>query len=89
MWQDGSNTSLSAAQILDRIRPHGGGDAENLQRLLRLLTRYDIFLEHLSAAVTKGNTPSLMLEKTLVDDEQGLSYAYYMLQRHQVNSFYF
>ncbi|RDX65322.1 Caffeic acid 3-O-methyltransferase, partial [Mucuna pruriens] len=82
IWQDGFNTPLSAAQILDRIRPHGGGDAENLQRLLRLLTSYDIFVEHLS----RSNQRKYSLTdvgKTLVEDDQGLSYAYYMLQHHQ------
>ncbi|RDX65397.1 Caffeic acid 3-O-methyltransferase, partial [Mucuna pruriens] len=82
IWQDGSNTPLSAAQILDRIRPHGGGDAENLQRVLRLLTSYDIFVEHLS--ISDQRKYSLThVGKTLVDDDQGLSYAYYILQHHQ------
>ncbi|XP_027338707.1 caffeic acid 3-O-methyltransferase-like [Abrus precatorius] len=82
MWQDGSNTPLSASQILSIIRPHGGADAENLQRILRLLTSYDIFDEHLCS---KGERKYSLSEigKTLVDDEQGLSYAYFMLQHHQ------
>ncbi|KAK7410882.1 hypothetical protein VNO78_02078 [Psophocarpus tetragonolobus] len=82
IWQDGSNTPLSAAQILDIIRPSGGGDAENLQRLLRLLSSYDIFLEHLSStAQRKYSLTDVGI--SLVDDGQGLSYAYYMLQHHQ------
>ncbi|KAK7410879.1 hypothetical protein VNO78_02074 [Psophocarpus tetragonolobus] len=82
IWQDGSNTPLSAAQILDIIRPSGGGDAENLQRLLRLLSSYDIFLEHLSStAQRKYSLTDVGI--SLVDDDQGLSYAYYMLQHHQ------
>ncbi|KAK7316961.1 hypothetical protein RJT34_00804 [Clitoria ternatea] len=83
IWQDGCNTPLSAAHILARIRPNGrGGDAENLQRLLRLLTSYDVFNEHLSS--TGERKYSLTdVGKTLVDDDQGLSYAYYMLQHHQ------
>ncbi|KAK7350877.1 hypothetical protein VNO77_09908 [Canavalia gladiata] len=82
IWQDGSNTPLSAAHILARIRPHGGGDAENLQRILRLLASYDIFNEHLS---TGGERRYSLTDigKTLIDDDQGLSYAYYMLQHHQ------
>lgn len=81
IWQNGSNTPLSATQILDRIRPRGGGDAENLQRLLRLLTSYDIFEEHLSSSGQRRYSLT-DVGKTLVDDDQGLSYAYYMLQHH-------
>ncbi|XP_061361255.1 nicotinate N-methyltransferase 1-like isoform X2 [Gastrolobium bilobum] len=82
IWQDGSNTPLSAAQIIDRIRPHGGADAENLQRILRLLTSYDIFAEHLSST---GERKYFLTNvgKTLVADDEGLSYAPYMLQHHQ------
>ncbi|KAL9422411.1 hypothetical protein AB3S75_034643 [Citrus x aurantiifolia] len=46
IWQGGANTPLSASQILTRILPSGGGDAENLQRILRLLTSYGVFSEH-------------------------------------------
>ncbi|GAY67847.1 hypothetical protein CUMW_259700 [Citrus unshiu] len=35
-----ANTPLSASQILTHILPSGSGDAENLQRILRLLTSY-------------------------------------------------
>ncbi|GAY61445.1 hypothetical protein CUMW_210030 [Citrus unshiu] len=35
-----ANTPLSASQILTCILPSGGGDAENLQCILRLLTSY-------------------------------------------------
>ncbi|KDO39478.1 hypothetical protein CISIN_1g036218mg, partial [Citrus sinensis] len=41
--------SLTAAirlHILTRILPSGGGDAENLQRILCLLTSYGVFSEH-------------------------------------------
>ncbi|KAK7350880.1 hypothetical protein VNO77_09912 [Canavalia gladiata] len=82
IWQDGSNTPLSAADILARIRPHGGGDADNLQRLLRMLTSYDIFDEHLSNCGQRKYSLT-NIGKILVDDNQGLSYAYYMLQHHQ------
>ncbi|CAL0319706.1 unnamed protein product [Lupinus luteus] len=51
IWQNGLNIPLSASQILTRLCPHGGGDAENLQRILRLLVCYDIFAEHLSTCV--------------------------------------
>ncbi|AES72848.2 caffeic acid O-methyltransferase [Medicago truncatula] len=49
IWQGGNNTPLSASQILSIVRPNGGGDAENLQRILRLLTTYAIFAEDLSS----------------------------------------
>nr|KYP40951.1 Quercetin 3-O-methyltransferase 1 [Cajanus cajan] len=82
IMQDGSNTPLTAAEILSRIRPHGGADAENLQRLLRLLTSYDIFDEHLSSSGQRKYSLT-HIGKSLADDDQGLSYAYYMLQHHQ------
>ncbi|TKY73844.1 Caffeic acid 3-O-methyltransferase [Spatholobus suberectus] len=82
IWQDGSNAPLSAAQILDRIRPHGSGDADNLQRVLRLLTSYDIFVEHLCSSGQRKYSLT-DIGKTLADNHQGLSYAYYMLQHHQ------
>ncbi|XP_061361264.1 nicotinate N-methyltransferase 1-like [Gastrolobium bilobum] len=82
IWQAGSNTPLSASQIIARIRPHGGPDAENLQRVLRLLTTYDIFSEHLSST---GERKYFLTDvgKTLVADDEGLSYAPYVLQHHQ------
>ncbi|KAK9204250.1 hypothetical protein WN943_014508 [Citrus x changshan-huyou] len=46
IWQGRANTPLSASQILTRILPSGGGDAENLQRILRLLTSYGVFSEY-------------------------------------------
>ena len=46
IWQGGANTPLSASQILTRILPSGGGDAENLQRILRLLSNYGVFSKH-------------------------------------------
>ena len=46
IWQGGANTPLSASQILTRILPSGDGDAENLQRILRLLSNYGVFSEH-------------------------------------------
>ena len=88
IWQGGSNTPLSASQILTCIRPHGGGDAENLQRILRLLTSYNIFVEHLSNSGERKYSLT-DISKTLVDDKDGLSYAYYMLQHHEVNFFNF
>ncbi|KAK2444996.1 caffeic acid 3-O-methyltransferase [Trifolium repens] len=82
IWQGGHNTPLSASQILSVVRPNGTGDAENLQRILRLLTTYDIFAEHLSS---NGERKYSLTDvgKTLVPDGDGLSYAPYMLQHHQ------
>lgn len=82
IWQGGSNAPLSAAQILERVLP--GGDAENLQRVLRMLASYGVFEEHIGSG---ERTYSLTdVGKTLVSDEQGLSYAAYVLQHHQVSS---
>ncbi|GAV62947.1 Methyltransf_2 domain-containing protein/Dimerisation domain-containing protein [Cephalotus follicularis] len=84
MWQDGSNTPLSASQILTRVLPSGGGDPENLQRLLRMLTSYHVFEEHLIDGSDSERRYSLtQIGKTLVTDAQGLSYASYVLQHHQ------
>ena len=84
IWQGGSNIPLSASQILTSIRPNGGGDAENLQRILRLLTSYNIFVEHLTSNGERRYSLT-DIGKTLVPDNEGLSYAYYMLQHHEVN----
>ncbi|RZB82975.1 Caffeic acid 3-O-methyltransferase isoform B [Glycine soja] len=81
IWQGGANNPLSAAEILPRLLPAGGGDAENLQRLLRMLASYGVFYEHLSAGERKYSLTDV--GKTLVTDEQGLSYAHYVLQHHQ------
>ncbi|KAK7316958.1 hypothetical protein RJT34_00799 [Clitoria ternatea] len=82
IWEGGSNTPLTAPQILHRIRPQGGGDADNLQRILRMLTSYNIFAEHFSQ--TGERKYSLThIGKTLVPDSQGLTYASFMLQHHQ------
>ncbi|KAJ1434956.1 Winged helix-like DNA-binding domain superfamily [Sesbania bispinosa] len=88
IWQGGSNIPLSASQILHRIRPHGGGDVDNLQRILRLLTSYDIFEEHLTDTPQSGDGERkyslTYIGKTLIPDSiNGLSYSAYMLQHHQ------
>ncbi|KAK9209961.1 hypothetical protein WN944_002330 [Citrus x changshan-huyou] len=77
-----ANTPLSASQILTRILPSGGGDAENLQRILRLLTSYGVFSEHREFG---GERKYSLTEigKSLVTDAEGLSYAPYVLQHHQ------
>ncbi|PON56158.1 O-methyltransferase COMT-type [Parasponia andersonii] len=84
IWQHGANSPLSASQILTRVLPSGGGDAENLQRVLRMLTSYGVFEEHLSSGASDERKYSLTdVGKTLVTDPDGLSYAPYVLQHHQ------
>ncbi|WVZ01585.1 hypothetical protein V8G54_027654 [Vigna mungo] len=83
IWNSGANIPISAAQILPRILP--AGDAENLQRLLRILTSYGVFQEHMNAGERKYSLTDV--GKTLVTDEQGLSYGAYVLQHHQVRFF--
>ncbi|GAY67245.1 hypothetical protein CUMW_255060 [Citrus unshiu] len=77
-----ASTPFSASQILTRILPSGGGDAENLQRILRLLTSYGVFSEHREFG---GERKYSLTEigKSLVTDAEGLSYAPYVLQHHQ------
>lgn len=82
IWQGGANTPISASQILTRILPSGSGDAENLQRILRLLTSYGVFAEHRDAESERKYSLT-ELGKTLVTDAEGLSHAPYMLQHHQ------
>ncbi|MCL7051878.1 hypothetical protein MKW94_002842 [Papaver nudicaule] len=90
IWANGSNIPLSASQILARINlpSGGGGDPENLQRILRMLTSYDVFEEH----ITVTSTPEPTIErkysltevgKTLATDADGLSYGAYVIQHHQ------
>ncbi|GAB4856544.1 hypothetical protein Ancab_014462 [Ancistrocladus abbreviatus] len=95
IWSSGSNTPLSASQILSLILPNSpSADADNLQRLLRLLTSYGVFNEHLSSS--SSSSPSSLsattvvertysqteIGKTLVMDADGLSYGAYVLQHH-------
>ncbi|KAK4776514.1 hypothetical protein SAY86_005202 [Trapa natans] len=83
IWSGGSNVPLSAAQILTEIRPlPSGGDAENLQRILRMLASYGVFEEHV---VGTGERRYSLTDvgRTLVTDADGLSYADYVLQHHQ------
>ncbi|KAI4300373.1 hypothetical protein L6164_033759 [Bauhinia variegata] len=83
IWQGGSNTPLSASEILARVLPTGG-DAENLQRILRMLTSYGVFAEHLCSDGSGDRKYSLtVVGQTLVTDNDGLSYAPYVLQHHQ------
>ncbi|GLT71791.1 hypothetical protein SLA2020_437860 [Shorea laevis] len=79
IWQGGSNSPLSASQILARVLP--SGDPENLQRILRMLTSYGVFDEQLTDSERKYSLTEI--GKTLVTDAEGLSYAPYVLQHHQ------
>ncbi|XP_007027514.2 PREDICTED: caffeic acid 3-O-methyltransferase [Theobroma cacao] len=83
IWQGGANTPLSAAQILSRVLPSGGGDPENLQRILRMLTSYGVFAEHLDSECPERRYSLTDIGKTLVTDADGLSCAPYVLQHHQ------
>ncbi|XP_043703294.1 nicotinate N-methyltransferase 1 [Telopea speciosissima] len=80
IWQGGANTPLTAADILARVLP-SGGDSENLQRILRMLTSYRVFTEHIIGGDRKYSLTEI--GKTLVTDGEGLSYAPYVLQHHQ------
>ncbi|KAF8395309.1 hypothetical protein HHK36_019252 [Tetracentron sinense] len=80
IWQGGANTPLSASQILSRVLP--SGDPENLQRLLRMLTSYHVFAEHIINASERRYSLT-EIGQTLVTDDDGLSYAPYVLQHHQ------
>ncbi|VFR01837.1 unnamed protein product [Cuscuta campestris] len=85
IWQGGSNSPISAAHILSAVLPSGGGDAENLQRILRLLTSYGVFHEHLGPDndASSRRYSLTAVGKTLVTDKDGLSYGAYVLQHHQ------
>lgn len=82
IWEGGANAPLSAEQILARVVPGGGGDAENLQRVLRMLASYGVFEEHIGDGERKYSLTNV--GKTLVSDENGVSYGAYVLQHHQV-----
>ncbi|XP_038905725.1 nicotinate N-methyltransferase 1 [Benincasa hispida] len=82
IWQAGSNSPLSASEILTRVVP-SGGDADNLERILRMLTSYGVFEEHLSPNSSNRRYSLTDVGKTLVTDSDGLSYAPYVLQHHQ------
>ncbi|KAD7477419.1 hypothetical protein R6Q59_007221 [Mikania micrantha] len=81
MWQDGSNTPLTASEIVARLPDAANADAENLQRILRMLTSYGVFNEKINASERRYSLTDV--GKTLVTDENGLSYGAYVLQHHQ------
>ncbi|CAI8589719.1 unnamed protein product [Vicia faba] len=81
IWEGGSNAPFTAAQILARVVPTGGGDAENLQCLLCILASYCVLEEVIVGGERKYSLTDV--GKTLVTDEQGLSDGAYLLQHHQ------
>ncbi|KAK4432498.1 Flavone 3'-O-methyltransferase 1 [Sesamum alatum] len=84
IWQGGSNNPLSAAEILSAAPAVGpAADADNLQRILRLLTSFGVFKEHLAGDGTQRRYSLTEVGKTLATDENGLSYGAYVLQHHQ------
>ncbi|KAK6943908.1 O-methyltransferase domain [Dillenia turbinata] len=86
IWQNGSNTPLSASQILSSSSSFHLGhtaDSENLQRILRLLTSHGVFNEHLDDHSGDRKYSLTEIGRTLVTDSSGLSYGAYVLQHHQ------
>uniref|UniRef100_A0A2P2JIT3 Uncharacterized protein MANES_08G016400 n=1 Tax=Rhizophora mucronata TaxID=61149 RepID=A0A2P2JIT3_RHIMU len=83
IWQGGANPPLSASEILSCVHP-SGGDPDNLERILRMLASYGVFNEHLGSDGSERKYSLTDIGKTLVTDGDGLSYAPYVLQHHQV-----
>ncbi|KAL9235923.1 hypothetical protein vseg_010645 [Gypsophila vaccaria] len=85
IWSRGDNAPLTAAEIVSRSLPDTpAADADNLQRLLRLLASYGVFIEHPPSGDQTSLRYSLSeVGLTLVRDQDGLSYGEYVLQHHQ------
>nr|QWK65124.1 flavonoid O-methyltransferase 1 [Scutellaria baicalensis] len=83
IWQGGSNAPLSAAEILSATAAGPAADPDILQRILRLLTSHGVFTEHVDQDQSLRRYSLTEVGKTLVTDENGLSYAPYVLQHHQ------
>nr|AAP03058.1 S-adenosyl-L-methionine: beta-alanine N-methyltransferase [Limonium latifolium] len=91
IWSNGSNTPVSAAEILSRLPDAPAtADAENLQRLLRVLTSFGVFSEHLDTTSSSSSSTSerryclTEVGQTLVSfDESCPSHGAYVLQHHQ------
>ncbi|CAN0926223.1 Nicotinate N-methyltransferase 1 [Linum grandiflorum] len=84
LWQGGSNSPLTAAEILSRLPSStASADSENLQRVLRLLSSYGVFDEHIGGGGGERKYSLSEIGKTLVTDSDGLSYGPYVLQHHQ------
>ncbi|KAM0945112.1 putative O-methyltransferase domain, plant methyltransferase dimerization [Dioscorea sansibarensis] len=85
IWSSGSNSPLSADEILSRIHPSlpPSTSPTAIQRLLRLLTSHGVFFElHLPPAPRRYSLTEI--GQTLVSSEpNGPSFAAYVLQHHQ------
>lgn len=88
IWSSGANTPLTAADIISLILPNNPhADADNLGRLLRLLSTYGVFSEHPPLAGDDLRRYALTeVGRTLVaedEDCEGSSHGEYVLQHHQ------
>ncbi|CAO2839459.1 unnamed protein product [Amaranthus hypochondriacus] len=86
MWSSSPKTPLTPSQIIPLILPNNPhADADNLGRLLRLLSTYGVFSEHPPLPEESSRRYSLTeIGRTLVgDDEIGISHGEYVLQHHQ------
>ncbi|RWW72803.1 hypothetical protein BHE74_00019364 [Ensete ventricosum] len=85
IWQSGSNSPLSAAEILALLRPPPppSSDPSVLQRLLRLLASHGVFAEQRCATSGSRRYSLTDVGRTLVPSSDGASYAAYVLQHHQ------
>ncbi|XP_010271244.1 PREDICTED: uncharacterized protein LOC104607311 isoform X2 [Nelumbo nucifera] len=81
IWQGSSNIPLSASEVLAHVLPTG--NSENLRRILRMFTSYDVFSEHIADGFSERKYSLTEIGKILVTDGEGLSYAVYVLQHHQ------
>lgn len=85
IWQSGSNSPLTAAEILALLRPPppSSSDPSVLQRLLRLLASHGVFAENRCATSGARRYSLTDVGRTLVPSGDGASYAAYVLQHHQ------
>ncbi|KAJ1378486.1 Winged helix-like DNA-binding domain superfamily [Sesbania bispinosa] len=68
IWQAGLQRPSFRCRDPSTRLPTGGGDAENLQRILRMLACYGVFEEHLSGGERKYSLTDV--GKTLVTDDK-------------------
>lgn len=77
-----SHLPLSPSEILSLTNPNSNPSSSiNLHRLLRLLTSHKVFNESVQDGEPRYSLTDI--GKTLVDDENGNSFASYVLQHHQ------